>query len=485
MPKQIPLAARQHRLDWAAWYTDKTLYEPSTLQPTNAAVELQWFASFKRRGVYVSADRKKTRHIVEPEVRSLALMTRERRDLQAGFQAALQLTSQMAGELLDAALDEYVRVAALAAATSVAAAEVAGPVTAADPADELELLLQPEPPPQPVPSSPQPEPPPPPQPEQQPPGPTRRVRARSSQHDTRAQQPVLLQSAPSPCGMFKWGELAPRARSVRDAIANGTPVVLRVSDIEGIARFDEELRASSTVWRSWVNGRPIIDKSESQLAQLDAHHTAGTAIWHGVCKTLGVCGDSPIGATIIGSLVSASGEFRTPLHWHAPPVCNIALGGCAEKDYLLIPFEVASDCGLAEGDNRLLNWDALLAALGPRAADCWTATIGAHIEHNCVLWPSRMLHLVVTRQPPQFDEERRHRCPAPLSLAGADEGPRRALYFGFGSYIFDPAHLDDLLNALVNSRGSRAWRQQFQGDASSMDDFESWYMRRAPARPSE
>ena len=155
-------------------------------------------------------------------------------------------------------------------------------------------------------------------------------------------------------------------------------MVLRVNDIEGIGQFDEELRASSTVWRSWTNDRPTIDKSEPQLAQLDAPHTSGAVIWRGVCETLGVCGDSPIGATVIGSLVSASGVFRTPLHWHVPPVCNIALGGCAEKDYLLIPFEVASDCGLTEGDHRLLTWDAILTALGPRAPDCWTATIGAH-----------------------------------------------------------------------------------------------------------
>jgi hypothetical protein len=222
----------------------------------------------------------------------------------------------------------------------------------------------------------------------------------------------------------------------------------------------------------------MLDKSEPQLAQLSACHTAGTSIWRGVCKTLGVCGDSPIGATVVGSLVSGSGSYRAMLHWHAPPTCNVALGGCAVKDYLLIPFTVALACGLTEGDHRLLTWDAVLTALGPCAADCWRATIGADAEHNCVLWPSRMLHLVVTRQQRQFDEERR-RVPAPRSLTGADEGPRRALYLGFGSYIFDAGDMAGLLRTLADSCSSASWLQQFRGDVVERDAFEDWYVRRA------
>ena len=109
MPKQIPLAVRQHRIDWAAWYTDKTLYDPRTLQPSDAPVELQWFQSSKRRGVYISVDRMRRRHShdmrfpfgVFQQVQRLALMTREQRDQQAGSRAADQLMYQMAGELLD------------------------------------------------------------------------------------------------------------------------------------------------------------------------------------------------------------------------------------------------------------------------------------------------------------------------------------------------------------------------------------------------
>ena len=40
-PRHTPLASKQLRDH--AWTTDKVLYDTSTLKPTEAAVELQWF----------------------------------------------------------------------------------------------------------------------------------------------------------------------------------------------------------------------------------------------------------------------------------------------------------------------------------------------------------------------------------------------------------------------------------------------------------
>jgi hypothetical protein len=59
-PRHTPLASKQLRDH--AWTTDKVLYDTSTLKPTEAAVELQWFE--ESTGVWISADRTKKRNIL-------------------------------------------------------------------------------------------------------------------------------------------------------------------------------------------------------------------------------------------------------------------------------------------------------------------------------------------------------------------------------------------------------------------------------------
>ena len=75
------------------------------------------------------------------------------------------------------------------------------------------------------------------------------MRPRATQHDTREQRPVQLQSAPSPGGDFSWGARSARAKSVLACISSGSPVVLRLSGIPDVSLFDKELRASSATWR--------------------------------------------------------------------------------------------------------------------------------------------------------------------------------------------------------------------------------------------
>ena len=275
-------------------------------------------------------------------------------------------------------------------------------------------------------------------------------------------------------GDFTCGTLAAGVGTVRALLASGRPVALKVAGLEGTAQFDKELRAQSSVWSHWVGERPSLDKSESQLANLSPDHPNGRAIWCGVCEMLGMHGDSPDGATVVGSLMAASGRYRTPLHWHVPAVCNLALGGTAVKHYLLIPFEVADELDLVEGNHSSLSREALLARLGPHAANCWSTTIGASADYNCVLWPVRMLHLVITEQPQRL----RRSAPAATGLVDADEGPRRALYLGFGSYIFDRANMHDLLQAFADSRERPSWYKQFK-DQRALQAFEEWYASRA------
>jgi hypothetical protein len=119
-PRHTPLASKQLRDH--AWTTDKVLYDTSTLKPTEAAVELQWFE--ESTGVWISADRTKKRNIltfpwgVFDQVERLSLKPRWVRDRLAAHRAALALLHQMADQLLDAALDDYVTLVAAHAAAS-------------------------------------------------------------------------------------------------------------------------------------------------------------------------------------------------------------------------------------------------------------------------------------------------------------------------------------------------------------------------------
>ena len=119
-PRHTPLASKQLRDH--AWTTDKVLYDTSTLKPTEAAVELQWFE--ESTDVWISADRTKKRNIltfpwgVFDQVERLSLKPRWVRDRLAAHRAALALLHQMADQLLDAALDDYVTLVAAHAAAS-------------------------------------------------------------------------------------------------------------------------------------------------------------------------------------------------------------------------------------------------------------------------------------------------------------------------------------------------------------------------------
>jgi hypothetical protein len=118
------------------------------------------------------------------------------------------------------------------------------------------------------------------------------------------------------------------------------------------------------------------------LAHLNVHtHPSGMALWRGVCVTLGLRGESPLGgATVVGSLLGRAvsgdhprrGSFSTPAHWHAPAVCNLALSGTARKRYLLVPWSVARSYGMDEHSAGLLHAEDVLVRIGGRASECCT-----------------------------------------------------------------------------------------------------------------
>ena len=83
-----------------------------------------------------------------------------------------------------------------------------------------------------------------------------------------------------------------------------------------------------------------------------------------------------------------------------------------------------------------------------------------------MLWPARMLHLVLTEQPEWFSQRRQCNLPRATDIMGSEEGAdtRRALYLGIGSYVFYEAQLAQLLQDLVGSRNSPSWLAHFRGD---------------------
>lgn len=294
-------------------------------------------------------------------------------------------------------------------------------------------------------------------------------------------------------GQFIWGEASVRSASVRTALARGVPTVLQIDGIpeSAVSDFDAELRRVSKygTWRRWCEMEPTLDASESVLAQAAPDtYPSGALIWEGVCKTLGVCGASPLGgATVVGSIVAATGSYVTRLHSHVPAVCKLALAGSAQKEVVLIPWEIAGACGINEMSPPLAGWTkaSLLARLGNRALECWSATIGAHTSssHNCLLWPERMLHLVVTSQPPRGRAGSSIRAHGARGYAGLGETSKRALYLGFGSYIFDPQSTRLLVSTLDVCRELPFWRSHFvdphgRYEPDSHSAFDAWYRAR-------
>ena len=214
------------------------------------------------------------------------------------------------------------------------------------------------------------------------------------------------------------------------------------------------------------------------------NYPSGARIWKGACVTVGVCGESPLGgATVVGSIVAGAASYRAPLHSHVPAVLKLALCGSARKRLVLIPWKVAEECGIDEmrPPPSGFNEDCLLGLLGSRANECWIATIGASSAcYNCVLWPERMLHLVMTSVPPRPLRQQCMRQPS-VAMDGAEENTRRALYLGFGSYIYDPERPQMLMAALEACRAAPFWQGHFRDAAhntySDADHhaFEAWY----------
>lgn len=145
--------------------------------------------------------------------------------------------------------------------------------------------------------------------------------------------------------------------------------------------------------------------------------------------------------------------------------------------------QAEADC-LAEFINIVTGWTkaSLLAHLGHHARECWSATIGAHTSllHNCLLWPERMLHLVITSRPPRI----RSSISAPGARSDTDAGlaetSKRALYLGFGSYMFDRERPHLVVSALDACRELPFWRSHFvdshgRYDPDSHRMFDAWY----------
>ena len=304
-------------------------------------------------------------------------------------------------------------------------------------------------------------------------------------------------SAPQPVAepaqhAFRWGEPSTGGALVRSILARDEPVVLRLTGLPSPDAFEAEMRRTNPVWRNWVDGRSWLDTSEPVLANLDREaHPAGVALWHGVCTTLGLRGESPLGgATVVashlGGVSSGShprrGSFSTRCHWHVPSVCNLALLGTARKRYLLVPWRIAVECGMDEDPSRsLVHAEEVLARLGSRAAECWVATIGAGAQHNVILWPMRMLHHVWTFRGEdgtagRTTDSEGSRQPD-WAVEGAEEGPRRSLYLGIGTYVFDHARMPPLVEALREaSAASPSWRAHF-GTERACSEFTEWYAR--------
>lgn len=208
---------------------------------------------------------------------------------------------------------------------------------------------------------------------------------------------------------IKWNQPIDEAmlKDIINVIVSGRPVTMRIYGVPNGIEMVEEMRHATNdnthrkSWDDWIGREEVTEATGfAQLTQALSNDEKTTTSWQGLVHTLhglDVNRMDPTGITMVGNCVPRAKviqserrvkpkAFSTHAHWHAPPVINMHLFGTAKKVYKFVKWDDMSVAQQnAENPGKLQDDDAAI-----------TASIGLFEAGNCIIFPPRMLHDVVT-----------------------------------------------------------------------------------------